>query len=134
MRSQYKHLFQREVFAFGHKETCLHNFSSHYPACQFRVFLRVFTGFFFWQILEHFMKKKPTFIVFSFSKESHYFSQRKVWPIKSVFINTTQPNVLLLASGLHKLFYNVFLSFYHKLKKATGAIQKTYFLKKVHSF
>ena len=38
LRRQYKHLFQREDFAFGHEETCLHNNSSHCQAWQFRVF------------------------------------------------------------------------------------------------
>ena len=35
LRSQYKHLFQIEGFASGLRATCLHNFSSHCPVCQF---------------------------------------------------------------------------------------------------
>ena len=36
LRSQYKHLFQKEDFAFVSEETCLHNFSSVCQASQFR--------------------------------------------------------------------------------------------------
>ena len=76
LRSQYKHLFQREEFAFGHEETCLQIFSTHCQPCQFRVFSmslhRIFS-FFISKVQNIFWKNRQTFIVLSLSKEGHVF-------------------------------------------------------------
>ena len=100
-RSQYKHLFQKEVFAFGHEEMCLHNFSTHCQPCQFLVSSmsvhRIFSCF-FQQSLEHFMKKSSLSLFFLFRRRVMFLT-KKFWPIKSVIIITTQPIVLLLGCG-----------------------------------
>ena len=127
LHSQHKHLFQREEFAFGHEETCLHNFSSHCQACQFRVFLWVFTRFFlfFWQGWDILWKKQAVFYCFFSFEGGPWFWQRKLWPIKSVFIITTQPIVLLLGSTSNFGVYS--LSNIIKLRKPQVLFKKPTF-------
>ena len=136
MCSQNKHLLQREEYAFGHEETCFHTFSSHCQACQFRVFSmsvhRIFS--FFWQGLEHFMtfyEKICSLSLFRFRRRVMFLTKKIL--ANQVFIpyyNTTHCSLVRFL----KLFWSLFFKYYHKLKKATGAIQKIYFLRKSHSF
>ena len=108
LRSLYKHLVQREEFAFGHEETCLHDFSSHCQTRQFHDFsmsVHKLFSFFFRQALEHLWKNRQSSIVFSFSKECHAFD-KKIFASQVCikYYNTTSCSLV----GFRKLFWSLF--------------------------
>ena len=93
-------------------------------------FLWVFTGFFsFFGKIQNILWEKGSFSLFFLFRRRVMFLTKKILANQVClhYYNTIHCSPF----EFRKLIYSFFSKYYHELKKATGTIQKTYFLKKV---
>ena len=129
LRSQYKHLFQREEFAFVFTQFFLSLSSLPVPSFFWEcsqdmfVFPAMFTAFY---------EKIGSLSMFFLFRRSIMFLTTKTLANQVCihFFNTTHCSLIVFREP----FLSLVSRSYHKLQKATGAIQKTYFPRKTHSF